>query len=88
MNDADVLRELIALAESAGLRVQAVPRAREGDAPVSSGVVRIRATLRVVLVSSDPVTERIGVLVAALRAHASEFLETRHLPPALRARLE
>ena len=88
MNDADVLGELVGLAESAGLRVQSVPRARETDSPVSSGVVRIRGTVRVVLVASDPVAELIAVLAAALRAHASEFLESRHLPPALRARLE
>ena len=88
MTDAEVLTELLALAESAGLRVQTVPRAREMDVPVASGVVRIRGAVRIVLVSSDSLGERIAVLAEGLRTHASDFLESRHLPPALRARLD
>ena len=81
-------RELVALAESAGLRVQPVPRAHEADPPVASGVVRIRGEIRSVLVSSDSLAERIGAVTDGLRTHASDFLESRHLPPALRARLD
>lgn len=88
MTDAEVLAELVALAESAGLHVQAVPRARETELPVASGVVRIRGEIRIVLVSSDSHAERIDVLADGLRTHASDFLESRHLPPVLRARLE
>lgn len=88
MTDAEVLAELVALAESAGLRVQSVPRAREADPPVASGVVRIRGEIRIVLVSSDSLAERIGALADGLHTHASDFLESRHLPPALRARLD
>ncbi len=88
MTDAEVLAELVSLAESAGLRVQSVPRAREADPPVASGVVRIRGEIRIVLVSSDSLAERIGAVTDGLRTHASDFLESRHLPPALRARLD
>ncbi|HJO24847.1 MAG: hypothetical protein QF890_09105 [Myxococcota bacterium] len=88
MTDAEVLAELVALAESAGLHVQNVPRARETDPPVASGVVRIRGAVRIVLVSSDSFAQRIDVLAGGLRTHASDFLESRHLPPALRTRLD
>ena len=88
MTDSEVLTELISLAESAGLRVQTVPRARDSDPPVASGVVRIRGAARIVLVSSDSLEERIAVLVEGLRTHAPVFLESRHVPPALRARLD
>ena len=55
MTEAEILRELMAVAERAGLAVQTVPRGRaiEGGAPVTSAVVRVRGAVRVVLVAGD-----------------------------------
>jgi hypothetical protein len=40
-----------------------------------------------VLSNHDSLEERIAVVAGALRREASEWLQTRYLPPALRARL-
>jgi hypothetical protein len=90
VTEAEILRELIELAGRAGLAVQAVPRGRaiEGGPPVTSAVVRVRGEVRVVLVPSDAVDERIAVVARALREHAAAYLEAHHVPPALRERIE
>lgn len=90
MTEAEILGELMAVAERAGLAVQSVPRGRavEGGPPVTSAVVRVRGAVRVVLVAGDSVEERSAVLAAALREHAAAELAERHLPPAVRERIE
>ena len=87
MERAELLEQLIALAGEAGLEVRAA-RGGEPGLPLSSGVCRVRGELWVVVVPSDPLEDRIAVVADALRTHAAEFLETRFLPPALRARLD
>ena len=90
MTDREVLVELVELALQAGLRVQPVRGALGPDPePVAtSAVCRVRGETWVVLVGSDPLEERIGVVARALREHAGEWLEGRYLPPALRGRLD
>ena len=90
MTEAEILEDLLRLAESAGLRVQRVPRGRalEGGPPVASAVCRMGNEWRIVLVASDSLDERIDVVAAALREHCAEWLESRHLAPALRQRLD
>jgi hypothetical protein len=87
MERAELLDQLIALAREAGLEVRAA-RGGEPGLPLSSGVCRVRGELWVVVVPADPLEDRIEVVAGALRTHASAFLESRYLPPALRARLE
>jgi hypothetical protein len=86
MEGPELLSALIELAGEAGLRVRAAGPAGEG--PLESGVCRVRGELWLVLSASDPVAHRIDVVARALRAHAAPFLESRWLPPALRARIE
>ena len=90
MTDAEILEDIIALAEAAGLPVQYVPRGRalEGGPPVVSAACRLAGEWRIVLVASDSVDERIEVVAAALREHRHAWLETRHVSPALRRRLD
>jgi hypothetical protein len=90
MTAREILADLIALAESAGLVVQPVPRghAIEGGPPVASAACRVGSEWRIVLVASDTLDERIEVVAAALRAQRSDWLESRHVPPALRRHLE
>ena len=78
------------LAEEAGLRVRVMPRAgaQEGELLPGTGVCRVRDQIWVVLSPSDPVTDRIDALAAALRDHAGPFLEGRFLPPAVREKIE
>ncbi len=90
MTQVEILEDMVALAEGAGLPVQYVPRGRglEGGPPVVSAVCRLGGEWRIVLVASDSVDERIEVVAAALREHRSEWLESRHVAPALRRRLD
>jgi hypothetical protein len=85
----EVLAELLALAQAAGLRVQAVRgAAADGEGPVSSGVCVVAGEPRAILVNSDPVADRIEVLAGALRTHAGAWLDSHYVPPALRTWLE
>jgi hypothetical protein len=89
VNQAQLLLELVELAEAAGLRVRAIrgtPGA-EGEPAASSGLCRVRGELWIVLANHDSLEERIAVVAQALRSEASEWLQSRYLPPALRARL-
>ena len=61
--------------------------AAEGPASPASGVCRVRGKTWVVLAASDDLEERIEVLAQALKTHAAHLLESRYLPPAVRARL-
>ncbi|MBW2268414.1 MAG: hypothetical protein JRH16_07540 [Deltaproteobacteria bacterium] len=90
MTDAEILEDLVALAESAGMPVQRVPRGRATEAgpPVASAACRVGGEWRIVLVAGDSIEERIEAVASALRERRSDWLETRHIPPALRRRLE
>ncbi len=89
MNPEELHRELIELARVAGFEVrQASGRAgADRDLPIASGVCRVRGSVWVVLAATDSLEERSATLADALTTHASELLETRYLPPALREKL-
>jgi hypothetical protein len=89
VNEVELLRELMALAEQAGLTVRPIRGGSggEGEPSATSAVCRVRGETWVVLASSDSAEARIAVLSEALRGHAAEWLENRYLPPALRQRL-
>ena len=89
MNQAEVLLGLVELAEAAGLRVRPIrgTAGAEGEPAAGSGLCRVRGELWIVLASHDSLEERIAVVAEALRSEASEWLQSRYLPPALRARL-
>ncbi len=84
-----MLAELAELARSLGIEVRAVrPPRGEGELTATSGICRVRGRTWVLMAESDPVEQRIEVLVRALHAEASEELDRRYLAPALRQRLE
>ncbi len=86
MNEAEILTELLSLADELGLRVRPIGGSPGSDAEPSagSGTCRVRGELWVVLSGADPVQERVEVLARALRETAAPALEGRYLPPALR----
>jgi hypothetical protein len=86
VNEAEILTELLALADQTGLRVRPIRGlpASEGEPAAGSGTVRVRGETWVVLSGADSLDERIAVLAGALRAHAGPALEQRYLAPALR----
>ena len=89
MQPADLMEALVALADAAGLEVRTAGSSSRGDPelPTASGVCRLRGTTWVVLSQGDSVDVQLDVLADALRVHASELLEERYLPPAVRQRL-
>ena len=89
MSDAELLEQLSQLAVAAGLTVRSHRAGAGGEAErrAGSGVCRVRGEIWIVLAAEDPPTARIEVLSEALRAHASGYLESRYLPPAVRERL-
>jgi len=89
MQPADLMQALLDLADEVELEVRAVRvGGADGEPPVSSGAVRVKGRVWVVLSDSDPADVQISVLASALVAHAGEALEERWLAPALRAVLE
>lgn len=86
MSPEEVLEALDRLAREVGLEVRRVPAA--ADAEASSGVCRLRGRVWVLLSPADPPRRRVAVLAAALREHAGPALESRYLPPAVRAQLD
>ena len=90
MDEAQILEHLLELAGEAGMRVHAGGRGKLGDdlPPVASGVCRVRGQLWVVLAESDALPLQIDTLAGALRTHAAQLIEDRHLPPAIRTFLE
>ena len=58
--------------------------AGEADANAASGVCRVQGRVWVVLSHADPVDVQLDVLAEALRDHASDEIERRFLPPAVR----
>jgi hypothetical protein len=90
MEEVEILEHLFALAREAGLRVSIAGRGQIGadDLPLASGVCRVRGQIFVVLSGAEPVPVQIQTLAAALREHAADLLTTRHLPPAVRERID
>jgi len=90
MEDAEILERLLELASEAGFRVQIAGRGAVGmnDLPLSSGICRVKGVLWIVLSGQEPTRVQIDVIGRALREHASDMLEERHLPPVLRLRLD
>jgi len=86
MQLSELLARLTELAREAGLEVRELRAAGDGSSP-GSGVCRVRGETWVLLAGSDALEERVEVLARALKTHAADFLESRYLPPAVRARL-
>ena len=86
MNEAEILRELLSLADETGLCVRPIrgAPASESEPAAVSATVQVRGETWVVLSGADSVDERVAVLARALRQHAGTALEQRYLPPALR----
>ena len=89
MENAELMEELLALASEAGLEVRLVGSAESGesDGLPSSALCRVRGAVWVVLSRADPTDVQIRVLAQALKSHASDLIESRYLPPAVRNRL-
>jgi len=89
VDPAELVRQLVDLAEAAGFEVRPLRGSAFGESEraASSGVCQVRGSTWVLLDPADPVEDHIAVLVAALKTHAPDFLETRYLPPALRERI-
>ena len=90
MDESQILETLFELAGEAGMKVRAGGGAKLGEdlPPVASGVCKVRGELWVVLAASDSVPIQIETLATALRIHAADLIEERHLPPAVRAFLD
>jgi hypothetical protein len=90
MEPSAILEALLDLARDAGLEVRAVGRGglEPGELPPGSGVVRVKGDVWVMLSSIDPVAIQLEVLAGALRDHAGDWIEDRHLPPAIRSLFE
>ena len=89
MEPSQILTALLDVAREAGLEVRSVGGALEPGLPQpGSGVVKLKGRVYVMLSSIDPVAIQLEVLARALREHAADFLDDRHLPPALRQLLE
>lgn len=87
MELSELLSRLSELAREAGLEVRELRGTAEGQPAPASGVCRVRGETWVLLSASDALEERVEVLARALKTHAAQFLESRYLPPAVRARL-
>lgn len=83
----EILRQLVALAEEAGISVRTL-RASDADPLAGSGLCRVRGRLVLVLAAAEPIEARIEAVADALRRHGGALLEERFLPPALRERIE
>ena len=90
MEPSEILEALLDVARDAGLRVRGVGRQglETGESVPASGVVRLKGEIWILLSDTDPVAIQLEVLAGALRAHASDFVSRRYLPPAVRALLE
>jgi len=89
MENAELMQALLDLCGEAELDVRLVGGSglAEDESPLGSAVCRVRGKLWIVLSRGDPVEVQLRVLSTALRDHAGELLESRYLPPALRALL-
>ena len=87
MEPSEILRQLVELAEQAGITVR--PLAVSPTDPLAgSGLCRLRGRLVLVLAAAEPLDARIEAVADALRRHGGALLEERFLPPALRERIE
>ena len=87
MEAAELVQQLVELAEAAGFVVRPVRGSPVGEGgPSGSGVCRVQGAIWVMLADGDALADQIDVLVRALQAHAPEFLENQYLPPAVRER--
>jgi hypothetical protein len=89
LNPEELHRELIELARAVGFEVRQASgcAGADRDLPIASGVCQVNGSVWVILAATDSLAERSEVLTGALTAYASERLETRYLPPALREKL-
>lgn len=89
MRPAALLDQLVELARAAGFEVREIgsTAAGEGEAAPASGSCRLRGRIWVLLARGDSDDQRIDAVARALTTHAGDFLETRYLAPAVRARL-
>ena len=85
VDEVDILEALFELASEAGFEIRAAGRLALDDPPLESGVCRLRGRLYVVLSANESAAMQIHTLAAALREHAAEILDHRHLPPAIRS---
>jgi hypothetical protein len=83
----EILRQLVELAEQAGITVRLLG-ASPTDPLAGSGLCRLRGRLVLILAAAEPIDARIEAVADALRRHAGALLEERFLPPALRERIE
>ena len=90
MEPSAILDVLLDLAREAGFQVRPVGRGglEPGESQPGSAVVKLKGDVWVMLSSVDPVAIQLDVLAGALRDHAEELIESRHLPPAVRSVLE
>lgn len=90
MEPSQILDALLDIAREAGLEVRPVGRQglEAGETQPGSGVVRLKGKVYVMLSSVDPVAIQLEILAGALREHAADWVEGRHLPPAIRALLD
>jgi len=90
MEEAEILENLFALAREAGMRINIAGRGQIGadDLPLSSGVCRVRDQVFVVLSGSEPPSVQIETLAGALREYAGDLVAERHIPPAVRDRID
>lgn len=87
MEEVDVLECLLEVAAAADLHIEIAGRHARNDpeSPLASGVCRVRGQWWVILSSGEPVSAQIQMLAKALKTHAYDVVEARHLPPAVRA---
>lgn len=90
MDEAQILEVLFELARDTGIEVRIAGRTPRGaeEPPLSSGVCKVKGVVWVVLSGAESVAVQIDVLAGALGRFASAEVEDRHLPPAVRARIE
>jgi hypothetical protein len=90
MEPSRILDVLLDLAREADLEVRPVGRGglEAGESQAASGVVKLKGRVWVMLSSVDPVAIQLEVLAGALRDHAAEWIEQKHLPPAIRDLLD
>jgi hypothetical protein len=90
VESAELMLALMELAQKAELEVRTLGATggAQAEAPVASGVCRVRGEVWVLLSASDPLDVRLEVLADALKTHRGEWLEGVWLPPAVRNRLD
>ena len=90
VDSAELMLALMELAQKAELEVRTLgaTSGAQAEAPVASGICRVRGEVWVLLSASDPLEIRLEVLADALKTHRGEWLEGVWLPPAVRDRLD